>query len=183
MRYFMFFMLSLLALNASSYASDCKIIEKDGSTEVVCVGNDDDKIILDKEEKRVDQLNKERLIEIKKELEVLKSKADEATRQMQEEAKTRINTVRVASLDVIDISRSPYYVTYSIKAQIENIGPKGNISVDIIASNNSGYELEKVVLRGFFAADSSRILTHTVMVKTGLANRIGGWKAVSYSKY
>lgn len=183
MKCFIFFLLVLFIFNIPSYASDCKIIEKNGSIEVVCIGNDDDKIILDKEEKRVEKLNKERLIEVKKELEALKSKADEVTRQMQEEAKTRINTVRVASLDVIDISRSPYYVTYSIKAQIENIGPKGNISVDIIASNNSGYELEKVVLRGFFAADSSRILTHTVMVKTGLANRIGGWKATSYSKY
>ena len=90
--------------------------------------------------------------------------------------------VRVCCISAMEVERSYNYVTYSIKADVDNKGEKGEVFVKLIAKNRDGHQIDYVYLRTVLDRRESRTLTTTTMMTYQQAMDARIWEVASISK-
>ena len=91
--------------------------------------------------------------------------------------------IKVSSISAMETERSYNYVTYSIKADVDNKGDLGEVFIKLAGKNRDGHEIKSTYLTGIFDRRESRTLTTTTMVTYQQAMDIRTWEAISINKY
>lgn len=123
--------------------------------------------------------------EISESIKRLKNKVAEAEQQIQEHQNTsRLeNDIKVSSIHSLETERAYNYVTYSIKADIDNKGDRGQVYVKLIGKNRDGHQIHYVYLTGTLERRESRTLTTTAMLSYQQAMDVREWVVDSVKKY
>jgi uncharacterized protein YoxC len=91
--------------------------------------------------------------------------------------------VQADSLSVIETKRSYGYVYYSIKLDIDNPGPAGQVFITVKGKRYDGHELESLYLTADLDSDSKATLTDSTMVSTKDAMNISKWEVADVKFY
>lgn len=123
--------------------------------------------------------------EIQENITRLKGKVVEAERQVQARQNTSYieNDVKVSSVNAMEMERSYGYVTYSIKADIDNKGERGEVYIKLIAKNRDGHQVHSTYLNGLVDRRGSRTITTTTMLSYQQAMDVREWAVDSVNKY
>lgn len=91
--------------------------------------------------------------------------------------------VEVSDLQVIQISKSPNFTTYSLKADVENRGDEGKVFVHVLAKNREGFQINERFFTGDFMVGERRTLTTTSVVSNEIAANIDQWNIDTIKKF
>lgn len=133
---------------------------------------------------------------VAKKLEELR-KLQEEGRALQEQLKTKYlresppalpvrqksDDIGVCCISAMETERSSNYVTYSVKADVDNKGESGEVFIKLVAKNRDGHQIDYVYLHGVLDRRESRTLTTTTMMTFQQAMDARVWEVVSASKY
>ena len=188
-------MVVMVVLGIAGYAgAECRIVEYPDRNEVICEGapgNKNPSQATNQEDS--DKKKIERLESDLRRAENTTEKIKEAAIRMLEEQKTNIlqprsepdpsQEVKVCCISAMEIERSSNYVTYSIKADIDNRGDRGDISVKLIGKNWNGHQIDFVYLTGVFDRKESRTATATTMLTLQQALDVRSWNVATIRKF
>jgi hypothetical protein len=91
--------------------------------------------------------------------------------------------IKVSGVSAVETERSYGYVTYSIKADVDNKGNPGEVYIKIVGKNFGGHEMDFVYLKGTIDRRESKTLTNTTMVTYQKAMDIRTWEIDSVKIY
>lgn len=88
--------------------------------------------------------------------------------------------VKVGQVEVMK-TQKPRSVVYSLKVDVTNTGPEGDIYIDVAGKNLSGFEIKRGVLTGAFNENETRTLTTTYTIVNPDQN-IDSWEFIGVEK-
>jgi len=91
--------------------------------------------------------------------------------------------IKVSCINAMETERSYNYVTYSIRADVDNKGGQGEIYIKLVGKNRDGHQLDFVYLTGKLDKKESRTFTTTTMMSFQKAMDIRSWEVDSINKY
>jgi hypothetical protein len=176
---------------ASTVFAECRVVEYEDRNEVICEGvpaekTPEPKRAETKSSSTLTQGQKDSLRELANEnIERLRKKIVDLDREIIEQRnKPRPeDDIKVTNISAMEVERSYGYVTYSIKADVDNKGDRGNVFVKLVAKNRDGHQFDYVYLTGVIDRKSERVLRASTMVSLQHAMDIRTWDVESINKY
>ena len=91
--------------------------------------------------------------------------------------------IKVSRISTMESERSSGYVTYSIKADVDNSGETGEVFIKLIGKNRDGHQVDFVYLKGVLDRRESRTMTTTTMLNLQQSMDVRTWEVESINKY
>lgn len=91
--------------------------------------------------------------------------------------------IAVSNLQTRVIYKSSSHSTYSMKADVENAGASGDVTVRLIAKSKDGFELNNTILAGHFESGEKKTLTGTTLARPEIADQIETWEIGNINRY
>lgn len=185
-------MIFVLNISVIVYASDCRVVETNDKVEVVCEGKPEgikpstEKIT---EQKAADGLTKNQRDYLSnlalENINRLQRKIADTQREIdeQKDKPRREDDVKVTSISAMETERSYGYVTYSIKADVDNRGDRGNVFIKLVGKNRDGHQMDFVYLTANMDRKESRTLSTTTLLSFQKAMDLRDWIVGSINKY
>lgn len=162
---------------APALGDNCKVVEYPDHNEVVCEGIPGE---YKPEPKGPDGLTQTEREDLKAQIEEakdrLQKKVADLDRQIEEQKAKAKEDIHLDKFSAIELSRSYGYVTYSLKIDATNPGPKGVLYVKVVAKNRDGHQLDFLYLSGLVNQGDTRTFTNTKMLSYDLASRLYTWE-------
>jgi hypothetical protein len=189
------FVLLLCLVSSPVFATDCRYTEYPDRIEVVCEGDQVPTTnnpplqapvrkqavgidgLTDLQREYFRQVAKENVIRIKREVAELERQEQERLKQKPEAE------VKVSSVSAMQMSRTDSYVTMGIKADVDNLGDRGEVFIKLVGKNWTGHEIDFVYLRGTLERKQSRTLSTTALLTDQQVLDIRTWEVDSVNKY
>ena len=111
----------------------------------------------------------------------LELKRESITRQQY--TRNPSDDIKVSSISAMEMERSRNYITFSIKADVDNSGNRGEVSIRLVGKNRDGHQVDYVYLSGRIGQRESRSMTTTTMLNYQQAMDIRTWSVESVNKY
>lgn len=172
------------ALSTLASAEGPKITETDSGFVVEYTGTPEIKKV-DPSPNELNKIDQESLKrEVRENISRLKSKIADMDQQRQLQSNTPPeDDIKISSIQAMETERSSNYVTYSIKADVDNRGNRGEVFIKLIGKNRDGHQIHFVYLNGNIDKRGSRTLTATAMLTLQQAMDVRSWEVDRVRKY
>jgi len=102
---------------------------------------------------------------------------------MRPAVRNKRDDIKVCCISAMETERAYNYITYSVKADVDNRGAGGQVFIKLVAKNRDGHQIDFVYLKGFLDNRETRTLTTTTMMTYQQGMDARTWEVDSVNIY